>query len=250
MSDMDLLVDLHRGQRRQGPGSDSLTLLALSLASLPEHQELKIADIGCGTGASTLTLAKALRGSIIAVDFLPEFLCELETHAAANGVSNRIQTHCCDMTALPFEEEQLDLIWSEGAIYNMGFENGIGNWRKFLKPSGVLAISEITWLTRQRPVEVEEFWNHNYPQIDTASGKLEVLERQGFTPLGYFNLPVYCWLDNYYRPLEAVFNSFLDRHNHSQAAAELVEEHRREQALYEKYSDQYSYGFYIARKTA
>ena len=29
------------------------------------------------------------------------------------------------MDALPFENEELDLIWSEGAIYNIGFEKGV-----------------------------------------------------------------------------------------------------------------------------
>ena len=36
--------------------------------------------------------------------------------------------------------------------------------------------------------------------MDTASGKLSVLERLGFSPIGYFPLPEHCWLDNYDRP--------------------------------------------------
>ena len=36
----------------------------------------------------------------------------------------------------------LDLIWSEGAIYNIGFEQGVRDWRPFLKEGGVLVASE------------------------------------------------------------------------------------------------------------
>jgi len=46
------------------------------------------------------------------------------------------------MDNLSFQNEELDLIWSEGAIYNIGFERGINEWRKFLKPGGFIVVSE------------------------------------------------------------------------------------------------------------
>ncbi|TDG13931.1 class I SAM-dependent methyltransferase [Seongchinamella unica] len=248
MTELELLVDLHRRQARLGPGSDAHTLLALQLAGLSPAPDLCVADIGCGTGASTLALADALHCPISAVDFLPGFLEELGSRATAKGLAEYIRPVVADMTCLPFAEGEFDLIWSEGAIYSMGFENGIASWKSLLKPGGVLAVSEITWLTRDRPKAIEAFWSANYPGIDTASGKLRILESQGYTPTGYFTLPASCWLDSYYRPLAAGFDAFLARHDNSEAAGHIVEEHRREQALYEAYSDQYSYGFYIARR--
>jgi len=53
-----LMVDLHRCGIRQGPGSDEETLRALDLTRLDRNAEIQVADIGCGTGASTLTLAR------------------------------------------------------------------------------------------------------------------------------------------------------------------------------------------------
>ena len=35
------------------------------------------------------------------------------------------------MEDLPFESSYFDLIWSEGAIYNIGFEKGIKTWKPF-----------------------------------------------------------------------------------------------------------------------
>ncbi len=53
---------------RQGPGGDAETKLAMKLAGLDRTRPLKIVDIGCGTGASTILLAKELDAEITAVD--------------------------------------------------------------------------------------------------------------------------------------------------------------------------------------
>jgi SAM-dependent methyltransferase len=65
-------------------------------------------------------------------------------------VQNKITTLEKSMDALDFDDETFDIIWSEGAIYIMGFETGVKQWRNFLKPGGYLAVSEITWLTNKR----------------------------------------------------------------------------------------------------
>lgn len=195
-------------------------------------------------------LARELSGHITAVDFLPEFLDELRAKAQHQGVADRITPLACSMDALPFAEEELDLIWSEGAIYNMGFEAGISCWKKFLKPGGKLVLSEITWLTAKRPAELQAHWEKEYPEIDVASAKLRILEQHGYRPEAYFILPVSCWLENYYHPLQSRFAEFLGRHRHSQQAKAIVEAEKHEIALYEKYSAYYSYGFYVAGKPA
>jgi len=140
LTDYQLLIDLHRPAERQGPGGDAESKRAMELAGLDRSRQLKIADVGCGTGASTILLAKELDADITAVDFLPEFLDELQTRANDHGVADRITTLNCSMDGLPFTEGEFDVIWSEGAIYNMGFEAGVSAWRGFLKPSGKLIV--------------------------------------------------------------------------------------------------------------
>ena len=248
MDEIALLTDLHRGQVRQGPGGDAETRLALTLSGLANAADLRIADIGCGTGASSLILAKELDAAITAVDFLPEFLTELEQRSQEAGVAGRIKTLCASMETLPFEAASLDAIWSEGAIYNIGFETGVRAWRRHLKPGGILAVSELTWLTRERPDELDEHWRREYPEVATASAKLKLLETHGYTPVGYFPLPQTCWLQNYYRPLAAQFDAFLSRQSHSPAARAIVDAEQAEINLYERFSDFVSYGYYVARK--
>lgn len=221
---------------------------ALELAGLDRSRPLKVADIGCGTGASTIVLAKALDASITAVDFLPKFLDELQARVNHHGVADRITTLNCSMDALPFAAGEFDVIWSEGAVYNMGFEAGVSAWSRFLKPGGKLIVSEITWLSDTRPPELSSHWETEYPEIDVASAKIGILERHGYSPEAYFVLPVHCWLDNYYRPMQRQFDAFLDRHGASDEAMAIVEAEQYEISLYEQYSDYYSYGVYVAKK--
>jgi SAM-dependent methyltransferase len=250
VAEFDLLIDLHRQGARQGPGGDDETRLAIRLAGLGGTRGARIADIGCGTGASTLLLAEHLDAKVTAVDFLPAFLDELEKAAAAKGLADRIETLASSMDELPFEAGTFDAIWSEGAIYNIGFENGVRLWRRFLKPGGILAVSELTWLTATRPAELEAHWEREYPEVATAAAKLAILESHGYSPLGYFPLPQRCWLDNYYRPMQARFRDFLARNGHSAEAQALVEAERLEIDLYERFAAFVGYGFYVARKTS
>ena len=248
MDDLKLLIDLHKDAERQGPGGVQETSKAIQLAKLDKAGPLKIADIGCGTGASTLELACQLNAHITAVDFLPEFIDILKENASKEEMADKIHPLVCSMEDLPFGDEEYDVIWSEGAIYNMGFEHGIMAWRRFLKPGGKLIVSEITWSTGKRPRELQEYWENEYPEIDTASAKIKLLEDNGYSLISYFLLPEHCWLENYYRPLQRSFDGFLKRNNHSQEARALVSAEEKEIAVYEKYKEFYSYGVYIATK--
>ncbi len=244
-----LMVELHRDGARQGPGSDEETLRALELTRLDTSAKLQVADIGCGTGASTLVLASELRNArFIAVDLFPEFLDILSERASAAGCSGKIEILAESMDSLPFANESLDLIWSEGAIYNIGFAKGIEAWRPVLRTGGVLAVSEITWLRPNPPEEIRQHWNNEYPEIATASEKIAILERGGYDLLGYLVLPSTNWINNYYEPTEERISAFLQRHAGQSEAEALVKMERQEADLYKRFKDWFSYGFYVARK--
>ena len=248
MTELELIIDLHKNSERQGPGSENDTLKALDLLNVPTDQNLKVADIGCGSGAQTIPLAKKINGQIIAVDLFPEFLNELNEKSQNLGLTNKIVTLQKSMDNLPFNEGEFDLIWSEGAIYNIGFENGLKKWKDYLKVGGYLAVSEITWITQSRPKEIEAFWKEEYSEVDTASNKIKQLENNGYSLVGYFYLSQDSWIDTYYKPMQARFETFLKRNDNSELARKVVEDHQAEIELYQKFKDYYSYGFYIGRK--
>jgi len=248
MTELELIIDLHKNSERQGPGSEEETLKALELMNLTNDRNLKIADIGCGSGGQTFTLAKNIRGQITAIDLFPEFLDELNNKSKNLGLKEKIKTLEKSMDDLPFNNAEFDIIWSEGAIYNIGFENGIKKWKDYLKNGGYLAVSEISWITNSRPKEIEDFWTQEYSEIDIASNKIKILENNGYTLVGYFYLAQNSWIENYYKPMETRFETFLERNNNSELARKVVKENKAEMELYQKYKDYYSYGFYIAKK--
>lgn len=107
---LDLLIDLHIDGKRQGPGSDEATRRAIALSGLEGATDLTIADMGCGTGASTLGLAHDLDAHITAVDLLPPFLDRLDDTARHHGLADRITTLAASMDELSYDDESLDVI--------------------------------------------------------------------------------------------------------------------------------------------
>ena len=152
------------------------------------------------------------------------------------------------MDALPFEEEGLDLIWSEGAIYNIGFERGLNEWRRYLKMGGYVAVSESSWFTEERPAEIHDFWMSVYPEIDTIPNKVAQIQKAGYIPVATFILPEYCWTENYFTPLIKAREIFSQKYPGNKTVEELMKFGRHEAELYRKYKEFYGYVFYIAKK--
>ena len=249
MDNLELIIDLHLRNDRQGPGCDEETRRAIDLARLGSAKGLRVADVGCGTGASTLQLARSLDCTIEAFDAAPAFVERLRARAEQVGLADRVAARVGQMESPPLGDGELDLIWSEGAIYNMGFGDGVRAWRRLLRPGGVLAVSELSWKTEQRPAEVEAHWTREYPGISTPSANIRTLEQAGYEPMGFFFLPDRCWTANYYEPLRAGFRAFLERHGHSDAAEEVVAGEEHEMRMFEAFGRWYGYAFYISRRS-
>lgn len=245
--DFNLICEYFSQIERQGPGSPEMTLKALSF--IPDYESFsKIADIGCGTGGQTMVLGKQTKCGIIGIDLFPRFVEIFNQNAERSGLAPRLRAETGNMENLRFAPEELDLIWSEGAIYNIGFERGLNEWKKFLKKGGYIAVSEACWLTNERPKEIGDFWKDAYPEIDTIANKTAQLQKAGYVPLASFLLPEYCWIDNFYVHQQAIQESFLQKHSDNNFAAEFVRNERREAALYHEYKAFYGYVFFIGKK--
>lgn len=245
--DMSLIADFFGRLPRQGPGSDEITRLALQLTG-PLPDDARIADIGCGTGRQTFTLAHNTQAHITAVDILPEFVAKLNAHARQESLENRVTAIEASMEDLPFAPETFDLIWSEGAITHIGFGRGMREWRPFLKPGGRIAVSEFCWLTQERPAEIEKYAADNGITPATAEENLLIMEQAGYAPQAHFVQPTTCWTAEYFEPISRAIGPFLREHGKSESARIFAERLLEEIDLYDRYSEYYGYIFYIGRK--
>ena len=152
------------------------------------------------------------------------------------------------MDDLSFEKDSLDLIWSEGAIYNIGFERGLKEWRNYLKPGGYLAVSESVWFTDQRPAEIHDFWMSAYTEIDTVPNKVAQIQKAGYIPVATFILPENCWIEHYFTPQAKAEEIFRRKHAGSRIVEELITSNHREAELYSKYKAYYGHAFFICKK--
>jgi SAM-dependent methyltransferase len=246
--DYSLICEYYSNMERQGPGSPEVTIKALSFIDNLTGKSC-IADIGCGTGGQTMVLAQHSPGCINGIDLFPDFIRLFNLNACKLNLHDRVKGIVGSMDNLPFEMEELDLIWSEGAIYNIGFERGLNEWRKFLKAGGYIAVSEVSWFTSERPDEIDQFWKDEYAGIDTIPNKVAQIQKAGFIPVATFILPENCWTDNFYARQVSVQEAFLKKYAGNKNAEEFIENQQHEANLYYKYKDYYGYVFYIGRKT-
>lgn len=246
--DFSLICEYFSSVERQGPGSPEATIKALSFIDNLTDKS-RIADLGCGTGGQTMTLAQNAPGHITGLDLFPDFINLFNRNAQRLNLQGRVKGGVGSMTEeLPFENEELDLIWSEGAIYNIGFERGLNEWRRHLKKGSYIAVSESSWFTDERPAEITDFWMAHYPEIDTIPNKVMQMQKAGYVPVATFIIPENCWTEHYFAPQAEAQKKFLDKHTGNKTAEELVAGQRHERELYDKYKDFYGYVFYIGKK--
>jgi len=245
--DLNLICDYFSNLERQGPGSPEVTIKALSFVDNLTPQS-RIADIGCGTGGQTMVLARHTPGQITGIDLFSTFIELFNSNASKLNLQDRVKGMVGSMDNLHFKNEELDLIWSEGAIYNIGFERGLKEWRTFLKKGGYIAVTEASWFTEDRPAEIEAFWKDAYPGIDTIPNKMAQMQKAGYMPVASFILPENCWTEHFYAPQLAAQDIFLKKNAGNKTAEGFIANQRHEEQLYQKYKAYYGYAFYIGKK--
>jgi ubiquinone/menaquinone biosynthesis C-methylase UbiE len=245
--DVNLICELHVGLERQGPGSPEMTMKALSFLDHPDEIS-RVADLGCGTGGQTMVLAQNIPGTITGVDFFPDFINIFNNNAKKLNLQERVKGIVGSMENLPFPKEEFDLIWSEGAIANIGFEKGLRYWRDFLKTDGYVAVTYESWFTDERPDEIERFWVDAVPEIDTIAHNISIMQKAGYRFVAAFTLPEECWTENYFIPREAAQKAFVKKYAGDKTVEAFLANMRYEAELYAKYKQYYGYVFYIGKK--
>ena len=117
-----------------------LKYLRKAYRALPLMDRPRILDIGCGSGVPTIELARLSGGQVIGLDIDGPLVERLNKRIKKAGFSDRVTALKCSMFELDFPAESFDIIWSEGSIFAIGFERGLREWRRLLKPGGFLVV--------------------------------------------------------------------------------------------------------------
>jgi cyclopropane fatty-acyl-phospholipid synthase-like methyltransferase len=227
------------------PGDDTLTLYVLR--SLPRHRFDIVVDAGCGAGRQTMVLANELETTIQAVDSYQPFLNRLKRRAEEEGIAHLVCTHCMDMKSIPRVFQNIDLLWAEGAAYNIGFANALTIWAKAIKSDGFAVVSELSWLREKIPDAVREFFRSGYPDMQSVPQNIATAEEAGYKIFNTYTLPHEAWVEDYYDILEPRAKSLV---NHSNAAVrDFAVETIREIETFKISEDSYGYVFYLLQRS-
>lgn len=244
MTPEEAFFSLYEGLPRQGPGSENSTQEALKRLG-PLNKPLRVIDLGCGSGASTLVLARELQTTVVAVDQHPPFLEALSANAEQEGVKSLIEARQGDFTQLDEPPCSYDLLWCEGAAYLIGFEQALALWRPLLAPGAHAALTELTWLVDSPSDEARAFWKKAYPGMTNLDGNRHSAERAGYKVVDTFTLPNDDWWNEYYRPLRRRIASFRANHTVPKTIEAILSETEREMDIVERYADEFAYVFYL-----
>jgi ubiquinone/menaquinone biosynthesis C-methylase UbiE len=248
MEGIEYLYELCKALPRSGPGDNEYTKSAFNAIPDPPNHPL-ILDIGCGQGMQTIELAKISNGKIIALDNYQAFLDILMDKAKNEGIKKNITPKNMSMLNMNFEEKTFDIIWSEGALYFMGFQNGLKRCHRLLKDNGYLAVTELVYTAPKPPNEVIEYFDNEYPDIKSIEKNIGIIKKEKFNLVSNFTLPESAWLNNYYLPMEKELPRLNKKYRGNDVALSVFEGFKNEIDFYNQYSTFYGYEFFVMQKS-
>lgn len=247
MEGIEYFYELFEAIPRGGPGNNKSTRMAFdAIPKLPEQP--LILDIGCGPGVQTIELAKLSKGTIIALDNHQAFLNTLMKKAEEENLLDQIVTKNRSMLDMDFAANTFDIIWSEGALYFMGFQNGLRSCHQLLKSDGFLAVTEIVYLVNDPPAPLIQYFEKEYPDIKAVKDNIDLIKNERFNLIINFTLPKLSWLDSFYLPMEIELTRLNEKYQGNEIALGIFEEMKNEINFYRKFSDFYGYEFFIMQK--
>lgn len=241
-----IFFELYESLPRQGPGSRGCTARALACClDLPPAPA--VLDLGCGVGAQTLHLADLTTGTSVAMDSHAPSIERLRATVAERGLTERIRPVVGDMAEPGLAPAGFDLVWSEGALYNIGIDNALRVCRGLLRPGGYLAFTDAVWRRENPPPEVKASFEGDYPTMGRVGDVLAAIERNGFSVIDHFSLPDEAWWEDFYTPMETRIQELRGSYGDDDQALAVLDQLAQEPEMHRKYSEYYAYEFFVAR---
>jgi SAM-dependent methyltransferase len=243
----EIFFEVYENLPRQGPGNRTCAVRALGFCrELPESPA--VLDLGCGVGGQTLQLAELTSGSIVAIDSHAPSIERLKAAVAERGLSQRVDALIGDIAGPGLPLGGFDLVWSEGALYNIGLREALGVCHGLLRPGGYLAFTDAVWRKENPPPEVKAGFELDYPTMGWLDDDVAAILDCGFELVGHFTLPDEAWWDDFYRPMERRIAELRVKYAADAEASAILDQIAEEPEMHRRYSDVYAYEFFVARR--
>jgi len=194
---------------------------------LPKMDKPRILDIGCGSGIPTLELARLSHGEVIGIDIDQTALDKFASKIPDSGFSDRVKALNCSLINMDFPDDSFDIIWSEGSIYAIGFEKGLREWKRFLRPNGFMVIHD---------------------EQGNVNEKLEQISNCGYELLGYFLLSKETWWAEYFAPLEKLITESEAKCADDSKIREELQRAQEELDMFKKYPERNSSICFVTKR--
>jgi SAM-dependent methyltransferase len=242
-----LFFEVFEALPRQGPGNRACAARALGLCrELPPSPA--ILDLGCGVGGQTLQLAELTSGCIVAIDSHAPSIERLTATLAEHGLAQRVSAIVGDMSHPLQALEHFDLVWSEGALYNIGLRNALRVCHGMLRHGGYLVFSDPVWRKDNPPAEVKAGFDLDYPTMGWLDDDIAAIKDCGFELVDHFTLPDEAWWDDFYTPMIHRIATLRGVYADDDDALAILDQLAEEPELHRRHSDCYAYEFFVARR--
>ena len=195
---------------------------------MPRLNRPRILDIGCGTGVPALELASLSDGEIFGIDIDEAALEGFSRKIAAAGLQDRVKAVKCSLFDIEFPNEHFDIVWAEGVIAIIGFEKGLKEWRRFIKPHGYLGIHD---------------------DVDDIQRKTEAIPAHGYTIINTFAVPKDTWWDEYYSLLEKRIKKLRNTYRADADVLAMLDKEQRGIEMFKNEPKYHGSLFYVIQKS-
>jgi SAM-dependent methyltransferase len=141
-----------------------------------------------------------------------------------------------------------DLIWSEGALYNLGLETALSVCHGLLRPGGYLAFTDAVWRKDIPPAAVKAGFDLDDPTMGRVEDVIATIRKTEFETIGRFTLPDEAWWTDFYTPMQKRIEDLRRRHHQDPDAITILDQIAAEPEIHRRYSDYYAYEFFVLRR--